>query len=445
MGRPSTLAICWRSVRKVARGSRRSASRQATMSSPDGVGRPEPHDGVRPEEPLTHDAIEQGQGVAVEVTRRRAQARIVQDRRVGAAQLPGREERRPVDDLAELVERVAREGPQADEGGARGIDLRPVDPQAVGAGLVQARPALPLPLAGPFAADALVLLADPRHEAVVPVGLHERAGDADGARGIQHVDHGPRVRGGDLHRGVGAGRRRAADQQGDREALAFHLPGDVGHLLQRRRDQAREADEVGLQLDRLLQDAGGRHHDPQVHDLVVVAAKHDADDVLADVVDVALDGGHDDRARAAAGAGPLGLQVRHQDGHGLLHHAGALHDLRQEHAAGAEQVADHVHAGHERPLDDVQRAGALPAAPPPCRPRSRRRSRPRGRGSAARRRAGPARPDLPPRGPCRRCRRRTRPAPANARSRRGGGPARHPRPAHGAPARCRRRWAGRRR
>src|SRR5262249_53372353 len=33
----------------------------------------------------------------------------------------------------------------------------------------------------------------------------------------------------------------------------------------------------------------------------------------------------------------------------------ALDDLRQEHLAGAEQVADDFNAVHERPLDDVQR------------------------------------------------------------------------------------------
>ena len=34
-----------------------------------------------------------------------------------------------------------------------------------------------------------------------------------------------------------------------------------------------------------------RHHHAEVGDLVAVAAQHDADDVLADVVDVALHGG----------------------------------------------------------------------------------------------------------------------------------------------------------
>jgi hypothetical protein len=43
------------------------------------------------------------------------------------------------------------------------------------------------------------------------------------------------------------------------------------------------------------------------------------------------------------------LDVRHEVRDGLLHHARALHHLRQEHLAGAEQVADDVHAVHQRP------------------------------------------------------------------------------------------------
>ena len=49
-------------------------------------------------------------------------------------------------------------------------------------------------------------------------------------------------------------------------------------------------------VDRGLQDLRGRHHDAEIDDLVVVAAEDDADDVLADVVDVAFHGRHDDLA-----------------------------------------------------------------------------------------------------------------------------------------------------
>ena len=100
------------------------------------------------------------------------------------------------------------------------------------------------------------------------------------------------------------------------------------------------------------------HHHAEVDDLVVVALEDDADDVLADVVDVALDGGHDDAARGPRRAGLLlGLDERHEMGDRLLHDPGALDDLGQEHLAGAEQVADDVHAVHQRPLDDLDRAG----------------------------------------------------------------------------------------
>ncbi len=109
------------------------------------------------------------------------------------------------------------------------------------------------------------------------------------------------------------------------------------------------------------------HHHAQIDDLVVVAAQHDADDVLADVVDVTLDGGHDDGAArgrfggfAADACGLLLLlHKRHKVSHGLLHHAGALHDLRQEHLAVAEEIAHDLDAGHERAFDDFQAGGVL--------------------------------------------------------------------------------------
>ena len=164
------------------------------------------------------------------------------------------------------------------------------------------------------------------------------------------------------------------------EALPLHLGGQVDHLVQRRRDQPGEADDVGAHLAGGVEDLLGRHHDAEVDDLVVVALQHDADDVLADVVDVALDRGHDDLAvgasRVASGLASR-LDERDQVGDGLLHHARGLHHLRQEHLAGAEQVADDVHAVHQRALDDLDRAAAaladLRRAAPRCRPRRRRR------------------------------------------------------------------------
>ena len=72
------------------------------------------------------------------------------------------------------------------------------------------------------------------------------------------------------------------------------------HLVERRRDQAGQADDVDLLVARGLEDLLRRHHDAEVDDLVVVAGEHDADDVLADVVHVALDRRHQDLAGGGA-------------------------------------------------------------------------------------------------------------------------------------------------
>ena len=128
--------------------------------------------------------------------------------------------------------------------------------------------------------------------------------DADDARGVEHVHRRLRVLGRDPHRGVLLRRRRAADQQRQVEAAPLHLARDVDHLVERRRDQARRGRRrrapLGGAVSRIWS-AGTIT--PRSIDLVVVAAEHDADDVLADVVHVALDGGEHDlalRARAVA-------------------------------------------------------------------------------------------------------------------------------------------------
>jgi hypothetical protein len=150
----------------------------------------------------------------------------------------------------------------------------------------------------------------------------------------------------DLDRRMGAAGGGAADQQGDgrsrgapsREATKTISSSD-GVIRPDRPTMST------LCFFRGVEDAVGRDHDAQVDDLVVVTLQDHADDVLADVVDVALDGGHQDPAGLFARlAGLLGLHERLQPGHGLFHHPGRLHDLRQEHLARAEQVADHVHA-----------------------------------------------------------------------------------------------------
>ncbi len=110
-------------------------------------------------------------------------------------------------------------------------------------------------------------------------------------------------------------------RSGTVKPCALHLLGHMDHLVERRGDQAREADGVDLLLPGGGEDLVAGDHHAQVDDLVVVAGEDDADDVLADVVDVALDRRDQEAAvglgRAAAGDEPALL---------LLHERGEVGD-----------------------------------------------------------------------------------------------------------------------
>ena len=295
--------------------------------------------------------------VVEQVARGLAHHLVLQDERIAADQLPAGEEGRPVDVVGEVLQVPGVERPHADEAGLPDGRLVRCGPPAIVARLPDRGARLDLLAARILFTDFDVFVARGRF---VPgaVGLGQQAGNhAHRAAGVDDIGGGAAsVRRLDLHRRVGPAGRRPADQQGDVKAAPLHLGGHEHHLVQRRGDQAGQADDVDLVRLGLIQNAVGRDHDAQVDHLVVVALKHDADDVLADVVDVALDGGHQDAAGLFPRlAGFLRLHEGFQPGHRLLHHPRRLHHLRQEHLARAEQVADHVHAVHQGPLDDVQR------------------------------------------------------------------------------------------
>src|SRR3546814_8891477 len=61
-------------------------------------------------------------------------------------------------------------------------------------------------------------------------------------------------------------RRRAADQQRQFEALTLHFLGHRHHLVQRWRDQAGQADDVGLVFARGVENLLRRHHHAEIDD-----------------------------------------------------------------------------------------------------------------------------------------------------------------------------------
>ena len=103
----------------------------------------------------------------------------------------------------------------------------------------------------------------------------------------------------DLYRRMSQAGGGAADQQRLLHPQALHFAGNVAHLFQRGRNQPGQADDVDVLFPRGGENLVGRAHDAEVDDFVVVAAQHHADDVLADVVHVALHRRHQDLAFGA--------------------------------------------------------------------------------------------------------------------------------------------------
>ena len=323
----------------------------------DGVGRPEADDRACGETLLAHDPLQQAEGIGVEPRRLAADHGILQDIRVPAVQFPRAEEWTPVDQGRDFREGHWIKGLRAEELRPGNVHLRPVRGGGAGTGGREWQRG-PLALASlELGAELGLLAGDLCEVGGALLWREQRAHHVHHPRSVQHVDHARRIGGGDLHRRVRRARGGPADQQWHPETLAGHLPGHVHHLIKRGGDQARESDDVRLALSRHREDSLRRHHHAEIRDLVIVAGQHHAHDILPDVVDVALDRREHDAAlgRGQSGRRLLRLHIRCQHGHGLLHHAGGLHHLGEEHLACAEEVSDHPHPVHQRTLDDVER------------------------------------------------------------------------------------------
>ena len=142
------------------------------------------------------------------------------------------------------------------------------------------------------------------------------------------------------------------------------------------------------------QDRRDRLLDAQVDHGVAVVGEDDVDEVLADVVHVALDRGEHDRALALPPSAFSMCGSRCATA-AFITSADCEHE-RQLHLAGAEQLADGLHARQQRVVDDLQR-GPGDAAPrrgrpsrPSRSPSTIRRSSRSNSGSAASSSARPA-------------------------------------------------------
>ena len=188
---------------------------------------------------LAHDVLQHLARVGVELFSAFAHHLVLEDGGIIAGQLPGAEERRPVDALDQLVQGILGEDARAPDGRLGRRVGRPVHLEVVGARRRE-RHDLFLGAAGAFDPDCLVLVG---HLGGEVGGLRARFGDqrgahADRARGVEHMHGRALVAWRDAQRRVDLRRRGPADQQRQLEALPRHLLGHGHHLVERRRDQA---------------------------------------------------------------------------------------------------------------------------------------------------------------------------------------------------------------
>ena len=327
----------------------------------DAVGREESVHGRGPEPFFPDDLVQQLPGVGKEFARLLPEGRVLQDARIPAAEFPHVEEGRPVDVGHDGFQGEVVEGADAEKLGPANLGGVPRDRHLVLArlGIGQERLFPGAVLKGN--APAFLLLAVVLDQLLSEGRIEQLADHPGGAGSVEHVDGRVAVGRRDLHGGVLLAGGSAADQQGYGKALALHFPGHVHHFVQGRRDQTAEPDDIDFLFAGASEDLFGRHHDPQILDLVVVAAQNHGHDVLADVVDVAFDRGQEEFAPGTAlPTLPLGLvHQRFEIDHGLFHDPGAFDHLGQKHLALPEEIADHVHAVHQGPLDDVEGGGRL--------------------------------------------------------------------------------------
>ena len=205
-----------------------------------------------------------------------------------------------------------------------------------------------------------VLLGDlPAEQRVVLAGLlqlHQAVHGAQPLEGVAAVEEATVVDLAQVALDVGA--RQGGATQEDRE---------VGQVALVQLDQVLAHDQGGLHQEPAHPDGvglvllGGGDHlvdadlDAEVDDLVAVVGQDDVDQVLADVVHVALDGGQHHGALAAL----IGLLHEGlEEGDGRLHRLGRLQDEGKLHLAGGEALADDLHALEQHVVDDGQRAHA---------------------------------------------------------------------------------------
>src|SRR5215212_6557828 len=131
------------------------------------------------------------------------------------------------------------------------------------------------------------------------------------------------------------------------------------HDQRRLHEQAAHSNRIRGMFVTRLQNRLDRLLDAEIQYLVAVVGENDVDQVLADIVNVALDGRKHHRSLGSRAA--LLLHKRFEEANGSLHSLRRLQHERQLHLAAAEKISDDLHTLEQDVVDDVERRVFLEA------------------------------------------------------------------------------------
>ena len=238
--------------------------------------------------------------VLVQLARRRAVLRVIEDRRKAPLQLPRREEERPVDERRQLLERHVAKLAAADERRRRRAASRAQSIFSRFASAVVVRQQRPLFARAVLVAQLLLQLAVRLLERVALRSSLSRLETTSTTRDASSTWTVVPLYSGAIFTAVccrlvvappmSSGMRCA------RRSISFAtntISSSDGVIRPLRPMRSAFSSSAVCRI------FVGRHHHAEIDDLVAVAAEHDADDVLADVVHVALDGRQHDLALRA--------------------------------------------------------------------------------------------------------------------------------------------------
>src|SRR6056297_357607 len=141
------------------------------------------------------------------------------------------------------------------------------------------------------------------------------------------------------------------------KSTVFHLFSNVNHLIERWSNESAEANYVYIVFFGCGQNFISRIHHTQINNLIVIAAQYNRDNILSDVVNVALYRSQQNFCFwfTLFGLILLRFDERNQNGNAFLHYPRAFHYLRQKHLTGAKKIANYIHTVHHRSFNYLNR------------------------------------------------------------------------------------------